>query len=415
MGRFTMSESSVVSRIVHQSLVHQPSIMPEGPWWDHLESNFYARPEGFELEPWDWFRVSSTAAMDIALRTAAGSLLTTLAIPTGFNPITLKKAMDEKNMYEDIADARDPDKFFTPPPRDVPMKWRAPKTPHFKPEDAGICEDLTFESPFEPFNPRLRKSYMANTGNSRAIARFWHHGDKPRPTLVAVHGFMADPYWVNEWFFALPWMYHTLGCDVMLYILPFHGARQSKLSPFSGHGFFAHGISWMNEAFRQAVHDFRVFMNFLEDNMGVEKIGVTGVSLGGFTSALLASVEPRLHFAVPNVPVVSLPDIVLEWQPLGSLARAAMFAMRKSVKEMRHMLAVTCPLTYKPVLPKDRLMIIGGVGDRLAPPKHSRILWDHWGRPRIHWFPGNHILHLDKGAYLKEMARFMTDTGFLER
>ena len=57
---------------------------------------------------------------------------------------------------------------------------------------------------------------------------------------------------------------------------------------------------------------------------------------------------------------------------------------------------MTTPLTYKPCLPPERLMIIGGVGDRLAPPKHSRILWDHWGRCRIHWFPGNHVLHLDR-------------------
>jgi len=47
-------------------------------------------------------------------------------------------------------------------------------------------------------------------------------------------------------------------------------------------------------------------------------------------------------------------------------------------------------------------MIIGGVGDRLAPPKHTRLLWEHWGRPRLHWFPGSHLLHLDKGEYVYE-------------
>ena len=65
------------------------------------------------------------------------------------------------------------------------------------------------------------------------------------------------------------------------------------------------------------------------------------------------------------------------------------------------------------MLPPEKLMIVAGVGDRLAPPKHSRLLWDHWERCRIHWFPGSHIIHMDRGAYLTEMARFMVGRGFL--
>jgi hypothetical protein len=58
-------------------------------------------------------------------------------------------------------------------------------------------------------------------------------------------------------------------------------------------------------------------------------------------------------------------------------------------------------------------MIIGGVGDRMAPPKHSRLLWDHWDRCRIHWFPGNHLIHLDRGDYLDQMHRFLREIDFL--
>ena len=71
------------------------------------------------------------------------------------------------------------------------------------------------------------------------------------------------------------------------------------------------------------------------------------------------------------------------------------------------MLAVHSPLTYQPLIPKERLMVIAGAGDRLAPPKHARLLWGPLGQARIHWFPGNHLLHLDKGKYLKEIARFL--------
>lgn len=231
--------------------------------------------------------------------------------------------------------------------------------------------------------------------------------------IAAIHGYFADQYWLNEWLFALKWFY-GMGCDVLLFTLPFHGRRQMSFSPFSGYGFFANGLSGINESLAQAVHDFRIFMAFLRRQHSVKKIGLTGVSLGGYTSALLAAVEKSLEFVVPNVPVTTIADLILEWEPIGTILRSMMLATGRTVKELRHMLAVSTPLTYDPLIPRERLMIIGGVGDRLAPPKHSRLLWDHWDRCRIHWFPGSHIVHLDRGAYLKEMAKFITDLGFLD-
>ena len=74
---------------------------------------------------------------------------------------------------------------------------------------------------------------------------------------------MADPYWLNRLFFALPWFYDQ-GYDILLYTLPHHGKRQSRLSPFSGHGLFAGGLSHLNESMAHAVHDFRIFMDYLE-------------------------------------------------------------------------------------------------------------------------------------------------------
>ena len=140
---------------------------------------------------------------------------------------------------------------------------------------------------------------------------------------------------------------------------------------------------------------------------------MTGLSLGGFISSMLASVEDKLAFALPNVPIITVADLVLEWEPMGALLRAALAASDLTAADARRLVAVSCPLTYKPVLPPERLMIVGGAGDRLAPPKHSRLLWDHWQRCRMYWFPGSHSIHLDRGKYLTEMARFMMGLGFL--
>lgn len=406
-----MSRSAIVSRISHREPARDPQLRGEQHWWDELPSDFARSEEGFDLALADRMQVGAVAASDVVLRTLGASLVAALALPIGYHPLELLRSLDDYTLYGPLAESGDASRFFVRPPRHVPIQKRRARMPLFRPTD-GVCEDLRFESPYVPLNPRIRERYLRERPNRFAHARHWRHTDgKPRPTVIAIHGFSADLYHLNEWFFAIPWLFRE-GYDVLLATLPFHGSRQSTLSPFSGHGFFAGGPSRINECFAQGIFDLRIFIDHLVDTMGVPKVGATGVSLGGHTTALLACVEPRLELAIPNVPVTSIADLVLEWHPISEYIRAALALAGRDVRDARRLLAVSCPLTYEPVIGKERLFIIGGVGDRLAPPKHSRLLWDHWGRCRMHWFPGSHLVHLDRGEYFRHMRRFMAEIGF---
>jgi pimeloyl-ACP methyl ester carboxylesterase len=401
--------SDIVSRVVNADYGHSRHVMPEQPWWDNLESNFHKFPDDFELDLRTKLLVESTAYADVGIRTVVASLLATLCMPLMFNPMRKFRDQEEICIYQEMAESADASRFFKRPPSGVTVRETKPSWYHFKPED-GKCRGLAFNSPFQPVNKNMGQRYLRHSRNRVARAQYWRHHNGPRPTLCVIHGFMADPYWVNSKFFELRWFYQK-GYDILLYTLPFHGKRQDRLSPFSGHGYFSGGLCHLNEAVAHSVHDFRIFLDYL-DSQGVEQYGVTGISLGGYTSAILAAVEERLAFAIPNVPVVSIVDLLLQWAPASWVAQALMRFNGMTIREARHQVAVHCPLTYRPVLPKERLMIIGGAGDRLAPPKHARLLWDHWERCRIHWFPGNHVVHLDQGKYLKEMLIFMRGIGF---
>ena len=404
---------SILSRIVHRRHADESELDDTRPWWESLSPTFASDPEEFELGFRDRARVGLTAGLDFGIRTAGACLVGALAGPGGYNPSRLREMAADRDFYSAFARGADPHAFFTPPPAGAAVVTRHPvRGPAFRAKH-GLCEDLRFPSRYVPRNPRLRAAYRAlRGGNGTAHARYWRHHDGPRPTIVAIHGFSADLSLLNEWFFALPWFY-KMGCDVLLFTLPFHGARQNRFSPFSGHGFFAGGVSRINEAFGQAVYVFRALLDWLGEQHGVRDVGLTGVSLGGYTSALLATLEPRLRLVIPNVPLVSLADLVLEWHPISALVWLASRTLGVSVVDLREMLAVHSPLTYKPILPRERLFIVGGVGDRLAPPKHSRLLWEHWARCRIHWFPGSHLIHLDKGQYLRQIRDFMQAARFI--
>ena len=398
----------VVSRIAHGD---EPfSLDPRLPWWEALPEDFFRHRDRFSLGLRDRAFVEATAVTDVVLRTLGAALVGLLAFPLGYHPVAIRRAMRARDFYEDIARSGDRSRFFAEP-SPVPVELRPARGNIFRPDD-GTCEDLHFESPFVPAFEDERARYLRHRDNRIAHARIWRHRTGgPRPTVIAIHGFSADLYNLNEWFFALPWLY-ARGCDVVCFTLPFHGRRQTRFSPFSGHGFFAGGLPRLNEAFAQAVLDLRILIDWLA-RQGSPATGAMGVSLGGFTSALLASVEPRLAFVIPNVPVTSIGDLVLEWEPIGLATRVSMRAARRGIKDIRATLAPSSPLTWPAVVPKERRMIIGGVADRLAPPKHSRLLWEHWDRCAMHWFPGSHLLHLDRGHYLREMGRFLGRLGFL--
>jgi len=121
-----------------------------------------------------------------------------------------------------------------------------------------------------------------------------------------IHGFGASPYLLNSACFALPWLYGK-GYDLLLYTMPFHGARRAALAPMNGAGMFAFGPANFNEAMLHAVHDFRLFVDHLEAS-GVEQVGVAGLSLGGYLSAVLATVEERLRLVITNAAVTNMAD-----------------------------------------------------------------------------------------------------------
>ena len=42
-------------------------------------------------------------------------------------------------------------------------------------------------------------------------------------------------------------------------------------------------------------------------------------------------------------------------------------------------------------MPGERCYLFAGLVDRLANPDQARDLWEHWGRPQVHWYHGSHV------------------------
>lgn len=389
--------------------VDPPLLIPDVPGADADE---HGLPDRSELSLREKLIVDASAVADLGLRTAVASIVAAAMIPsvltTAVGRDQSRRERQRLEFYAELAAEHDPVRSF-PAPTALPRIAARRANPLAERVARGTVENVAFHSGFEAIHPAMREAWRALSRNNIARFQHWRHDDGPRPTLCVIHGFMGSAYLFNGLFFSLPWFYRS-GYDVVLFTLPFHGRRAEKHSPFSGYGYFSHGMSGFAEAMAQAVYDFRSVVDYLEFT-GVDRIALTGLSLGGYTSALLAAVEPRLQAVIPNVPVVSVESEMRDWFPANMLMRGGQLLGQVDNDDFTAATAYHSPLNYPPLVAKDRRLIITGLGDRLAPPEQSELLWHHWDHCALHWFPGNHILHVSQPAYLRRMTRFLS--GFM--
>jgi hypothetical protein len=348
---------------------------------------------------------------DVALRTAVSSVLATTVAPAVIANSIRRPGGDRSDLdfYADLAAERDPAKSF-PAPTELPRVSSRPASPLAEWAAHGTVDNISFASSFTAINPAMREKWQALRSNNVVRAQHWRHEDGPRPTLCVIHGFMGSSYLANGKFFSLPWYYKS-GYDVLLYTLPFHGRRAERFSPFSGYGYFSGGLSGFAEAMAQAVHDFRSIVDYL-CHTGVDRIALTGLSLGGYTTALVSAVEDRLAAVIPNCPVVMPAKLFREWFPANQLVRLGLQLGDIGSDDFDAGLSYHCPLNYQPVIPKDRRLIITGLGDRMAPPDQAVMLWRHWDRCALRWFPGSHVAHVSQLDYLRRMTGFLNEFMF---
>lgn len=296
------------------------------------------------------------------------------------------------------------------PPEEVVSKRR-------KRLKGGWIEDLRFPSAYAPERrtaKKLLREYPTNvTGHAR---HFRHAQDRDgdggrRPALIWLHGWGMGSYGLETRVFQ-PMSFFKLGLDVYLYVQPYHAARMPEGVRFAGTMHPTTHITRTNEAFLQTTWEVRALAARHRQLTG-GPCGVMGWSLGGYVAAMLASLAPELAFAVPMLPIADVPALLWSWGE-GTKDRAEAEAVGVTFDEFCEAMAVHAPLAHRLAIPKDRVLMIGGKSDRIIPPIHTQTLWEHWGRPRIHWFLGSHIVHFGRQGYMEQVRDFLRSLGLID-
>ncbi|HET9956209.1 MAG TPA: hypothetical protein VFQ61_16995, partial [Polyangiaceae bacterium] len=273
------------------------------------------------------------------------------------------------------------DGFFQGPapasPTLLPVRTRGRRQVH----------DAVWASSYQPFWTAFADRYRTVPQSPNVTARLFSTGE-PRPIAVLLHGYMSGHFAVEERIWPLNEL-DELGFDTALFVLPFHGPRAApgrSLQPE-----FPSGDPRMTiEGFRQAVTDLRAFVRFLRER-GHPRVGLLGMSLGGYVAALTATLEPELDFLVPIIPLASLSDFAREQ---GSLS-AEPAARAREHTALDRLYRVVSPLGRPPLITGDRVLVLGARADRVTPIEHARALSAHFQARLLAW-PGGHLLQIGR-------------------
>ena len=268
----------------------------------------------------------------------------------------------------------------------VPPTLEKPKLVSRTVRGAAPFEHVTFTSEYEPHDAEIHTGYLANERNRTAHVYLWRHRDGPRPTVLCLHGYGQGRIFLDSQAFEVRRLHEKLGLDVAAVVLPLHGPRAALRR--SGAGFLDGHPLWTNAAFTQAIWDLRRLTGWLRVQ-GAPALGVYGMSLGGYTTALFASLEPGLACAIPMIPVASLSALV--WRGMREPRRHAAEAAGLDEAALERAFATHSPLRMQPLVPREGRLVVAALADRIVPPAQAHALWEHWERPALHWFAGTHL------------------------
>jgi pimeloyl-ACP methyl ester carboxylesterase len=298
----------------------------------------------------------------------------------------------------------DPGRFFgfLEQPPQPPRMW----TGRRRRLEGGVALDCRIESDYLPYG-----ADVAGADGTPIHVEHWRHDrGRPRGTVVALHGFtMGRPRLDAIVLLANHW--YRRGLDVALLTLPYHGARTPADSRFSGEHFAVPDVGRLGEAVREAIYEVRRVTHWLREESGAP-VGVLGLSLGGYLAALAAGLCDDLDFVVPIVPPVSMGDLAWRFYTRTRHHREGGEAAL-SRDELRRSFRVHSPLAHPLRIPRERVLIVAGRGDRIVPPEHPAALHRHWGEPAIHWFSGSHLAPFGRGRVARRILAHLESIGIL--
>lgn len=312
--------------------------------------------------------------------------------PQLVSDLTAFASTDDYKAYRE-----DPSHLFPAPGRiDVKKRWLAPQRVGFAEWSWQSIHPLIFKG--------IEHEYRSHRDNQTGLLRTLSLRIKGKPMAILVNGFSSGHHLLER--VAWPMReFHRLGIGVSLFALPFHGPRGHAFPP----EWPQQDTAFTIEGFRQAIWDLQIAIRAMR-RAGASHVGVAGMSLGGYTAALLATVTSDVDFVLSFIPIASIPDVMND----NDLVPGSGELQRTLYEGYREQLVPITPVCRTPLVEAKRVAIISGEFDRLATVQHGARLAAHFGT-RLMSFPGGHILQHRRARAFRQALEGLQAADVLPR
>ena len=239
---------------------------------------------------------------------------------------------------------------------------------------------LTFPSPVESPDPV----------NNVVHAEFFEPVGFPgkRPAAVVLHILGAD-FPLSRYVAA---RLADRGVAALFVKLPYYGERRPPEAPGAvPRKFLTADIERTMNSMRQGVCDVRRAAAWLasRDNVDPERLGVTGISLGGIISSLALSIDPQIQSGALLLAGGDLSK-VLWGMPEAAPFRKVWTERGKTIDDLKRLTDPYDPVTHAAGMIGKRVLMIAGNVDEVVPPESAQALWEAAGKPPILWCDCGH-------------------------
>ncbi len=174
--------------------------------------------------------------------------------------------------------------------------------------------------------------------------------------------------------------------------MPYYGERRSTKS---SRRMISRDPRETAEGMTQAVLDIRRAGAWLSSRPEVDKqrLGVTGISLGGIMSSLSAAGEPRFRKVANYLGGGRLAEFLWEKDhPDAEKFRSEWLAAGETRESFINTLTPVDPVTHGALLKDRDVLMVAAKNDEIIPPAATIALWESIGkRPELVWLDAGHI------------------------
>lgn len=224
------------------------------------------------------------------------------------------------------------------------------------------------------------RSEISGNGDSNAFATgeyFKKKNSSTETSVVFVHGWRMNGF--SKFYNIYLDVLKEKGYHIYTIELPHHFSRESKTSLYNGELMVTTNIDSTLLSMKQAITDLRALIHYLKSKNN--RVILLGLSLGGVFANLTAVLEEKIDVLISVMYANSIPFSIWNSIP-GKYIKKDFVAHNFTYEKLKEYWAIMIPSNFKPVIPKEKMLLISGIYDKYVLLEDTSLLWETWDKPQ---------------------------------